>query len=130
MEQKRLALAFVMVAVLLIIWQVFFPPVVPPPPGARADSTATAASGARPASAAAPAAVPGAPAAVPAAPGPPALFVTVRSPIYEYTFSTRGGALAFAELLRFPSYVHRGEHVQLVPKGADDVLSGVAVAAG
>ena len=32
MEQKRLALAFVMVAVLLIVWQVFFPPVVPPPP--------------------------------------------------------------------------------------------------
>jgi YidC/Oxa1 family membrane protein insertase len=128
MEQKRLALAFVMVAVLLIIWQVFFPPVVPKPAHPRADSTAVAAAGAP--SAAASAALPGAPAAVPAGAGPAARAVTVRSPLYQYTFSTRGGALTSAELLRFPSYVHRGEHVQLVPKGAGDVLSGTAVAAG
>jgi YidC/Oxa1 family membrane protein insertase len=128
MEQKRLALAFVMVAVLLIVWQVFFPPVVPQPPRPRADSTAAARAGAPPA--AAPAAVPGAPAALPATAGPPARAVTVRSPLYQYTFSTRGGALTSAELLRFPSYVHHGENVQLVPKGAGDVLSGTAVAAG
>src|SRR4051812_21319388 len=126
MEQKRLALAFVMVAVLLIIWQVFFPPVVPKPVRPRADSTVAAAAGAPSASAA----VPGAPAAVPSVAGPAARAVTVRSPIYRYTFSTRGGALTSAELLRFPSYVHHGEHVQLVPKGAGDVLSGTAVAAG
>jgi YidC/Oxa1 family membrane protein insertase len=128
MEQKRLALAFVMVAVLLIIWQVFFPPVVAKPVRPRADSTVAAAAGAP--SAAAPAAVPGAPAVVSAGAGPAARAVIVRSPIYQYTFSTRGGALTSAELLRFPSYVHRGEHVQLVPKGAGDVLSGTAVAAG
>ena len=130
MEQKRLARAFVLVAVLLIVWQVFFPPVVTPPATPGADSTAAATAGAPP-PAAAPAAVTGAPAAVSAAPtGPPARAVTVRSPIYEYTFSTRGGALTSAELLRFPSYVQRGEHVQLVPKGAGDVLTGTAVAAG
>ena len=128
MEQKRLALAFVMVAVLLIIWQVFFPPVVPPPARTRADSAAAATAGAPPANAAA--AVPGAPAALPATAAPAARTVTVRSPIYEYSFSTRGAALTSAELLRFPSYVHRGEHVQLVPRGAGDVLSGTVVAAG
>src|SRR5215218_3823805 len=128
MEQKRLALAFVMVAVLLIIWQVFFPPVVPAPARPGAGSTVAAPAGAAPAPApgsVAPAAVP---AAMPA--GPAARTVTVRSPIYEYSFSTRGAALASAELLRFPSYVHRGEHVQLVPRGAGDLLSGTVVAAG
>src|SRR3954471_1938981 len=108
MEQKRLALAFVMVAVLLIVWQVFFPPVVPQPPRPRADSTAAATAGAPPAAAPAavprapaarpapgpppapaPAAVPGARAAPPPTAGPPARAVTVRSPLYQYTFSTR-----------------------------------------
>jgi YidC/Oxa1 family membrane protein insertase len=131
MEQKRLALAFVMVAVLLIIWQVFFPPVVPPPPGVRADSTAAAAAGA-PAPGAVPAVqAPASPVAAATAAGVPAgRPVAVRFPLYEYTFSTRGGALTSAELLRFPSYVHRGERVQLVPRGAADVLTGTAVAAG
>jgi YidC/Oxa1 family membrane protein insertase len=126
MEQKRLALAFVLVALLLIVWQVFFPPVVPRPQ-ARTDTTAAATA---PRPAAAPAAVPGAQPTLAAATAPAARAVTVRSPLYEYTFSTRGGALTSAELLRFPSYVHRGEHVQLVPRGATDVLSGVVVAAG
>jgi len=54
--------------------------------------------------------------------------VTVRSPLYEYRFSTRGGALTGAQLLRFASYVDPGK-VQLVPRGANDVLAH-RVAAG
>jgi YidC/Oxa1 family membrane protein insertase len=119
--EKRLAVAFALTAVLLITWQLLFPPVKPPAPGARADSAA-----AHPAAAAATPA----PAAVGPATGAPARKVAVRSPLYEYDFSTRGAALASAELLRFPSYVRQGEHVQLVPSSATDVLSGVATAAG
>ena len=123
MDQKRLILALVLTGVVLMVWQIFFPPVTPPKPGTRADSAATAA--ARP--------QPGAPAATSAlapATGAPARTVTVRSPLYEYDFSTRGAALTSAELLRYPSYVHRGERVQLVPKTATDVLSGTVVSAG
>jgi YidC/Oxa1 family membrane protein insertase len=128
MEQKRLALAFVLVAVLLIVWQVYFPPVVVPPAHPRTDSAAAAAR----TPGAAPAAVPGVTSSAgPAtAAAPPTRTVKVSSALYEYDFSTRGAALASAELLRFPSYVHRGQHVQLVPSGATDVLSGEAVAAG
>ena len=127
MEHKRLAVAFVLVAALLIVWQVFFMPKPQlQPAGARADSAAAAASAASPS--AAPAAA--APVSAPAAAAPAGRTVTVRSPLYEYDFSTRGAALASAELLRYPSYVHRGEHVQLVPRGANDVLSGVVTAAG
>jgi YidC/Oxa1 family membrane protein insertase len=120
--EKRLALAFVLTAVLLIVWQTFFPPVTPPPARRGADSTAAAAHPA--AGAAAPAT-----AIAPSAAGP-ARTIVVHSPLYEYRFSTRGAALAWAELLKYPSYVHRGERVQLVPSGATDVLSGVATSAG
>ena len=123
--EKRLALAFVLTAVLLIVWQTFFPPVTQPPARRGVDSAAAAS---RPAPA--PAAAPAATAAAPAAAVAPAQTVTVRSPLYEYRFSTRGAALTWAELLQYPSYVHRGEHVQLVPRGAADVLSGVATSAG
>jgi YidC/Oxa1 family membrane protein insertase len=102
--------------------------VVQPPPQARTDSAAVAPAP-QPAAAPAPAAVPGTQPTL-AVTTPAARPVTVRSPLYEYTFSTRGGALTSAELLRFPSYVHRGERVQLVPRSASDVLSGVVVAAG
>lgn len=56
--------------------------------------------------------------------------VEVRSPLYRYTFSTRGGALTGAELLRFESYVRDGERVQLIPQGAADVLAHRLVAGG
>lgn len=120
MEQKRLALAFVLVAVLLIVWQIWFPPPKPVAPGARAGTAA----------AVAPAPAPAAAMEAPVAGAAPGRMVAVRSPLYEYDFSTRGAALATARLLKFPSYVHRNEQVQLVPRGANDVLSGVAAAAG
>jgi YidC/Oxa1 family membrane protein insertase len=124
--EKRLALAFVLTAVLLIVWQTFFPPVTPPARG-RADSAAAAVHAPAPGAPSVAAAAPGAIAPAAAAPG---RTVTVRSPLYEYRFSTRGAALIWAELLKYPSYVHRGERVQLVPSGATDVLSGTASSAG
>ena len=120
--EKRLALAFVLTAVLLIVWQTFFPPVTPQPARRTADSAAAVARQAPAATAAPAAAAPSAAAS--------ARTVTVRSPLYEYRFSTRGAALTWAELLKYPSYVHRGERVQLVPDGATDVLSGTATSAG
>ncbi|HEX8244686.1 MAG TPA: hypothetical protein VF541_14365, partial [Longimicrobium sp.] len=53
--EMRLALAFVLTAVLLIVWQTFFPPVAPQPARRGADSAAAVARPA-PAPAAAPAA--------------------------------------------------------------------------
>jgi YidC/Oxa1 family membrane protein insertase len=53
----------------------------------------------------------------------PERLVTVRSPLYEYRFSTRGAALNAATLLRFESYVQAGGSVQLVPRSARDVLT-------
>jgi len=119
--EKRLALAFLLTAVLIIVWQRFF---VPVPPQAAPSGTPAAT-----APATAPSAAPGA--AATSQPGlPPAQTGAVRSPLYEYRFSTQGAALTWAELLKYPSYVHRGERVQLVPRGAAGVLSGTMVSAG
>ena len=53
----------------------------------------------------------------------PERMVTVRSPLYEYRFSTRGASLNAATLLRFESYVQKDGSVQLVPRSARDVLA-------
>jgi YidC/Oxa1 family membrane protein insertase len=122
--EKRLGLAFVLTALLMIVWYWIAPPVPPQPvAGAGADSAAVVA----PPAAGAPAAVP---APIPGAPRVPARTVTVRSPLYEYDFSTRGAALVAAELLKHRSYVLPGQNVQLVPRGATDVLTHRVVSAG
>jgi YidC/Oxa1 family membrane protein insertase len=121
-QTRRLVLFLAVSAVVLLGWNILFPP---PPPAIRpagADSAAVA-----------PAAVqaPGArlPAeAITAGTGPlagtaPERMVTVRSPLYEYRFSTRGAALNAATLLRFESYVQQDGSVQLVPRSARDVLA-------
>jgi YidC/Oxa1 family membrane protein insertase len=116
-QNRRLLLFLVMSAAVLFGWNLLFPP---PPPAIRpagADSAKAAAT----APAARPAA-PRAPIAVPAGTAPEQL-VTVRSPLYEYRFSTRGASLNAATLLRYESYVQKGGSVQLVPRSARDVLS-------
>ncbi|HEX8831033.1 MAG TPA: hypothetical protein VF705_07715, partial [Longimicrobium sp.] len=68
--EKRLGLAFLLTAVLIIIWQRFLAPVPPPPARAGAPAAATAPG-------AAPAAAPAAAVQTPAL--PPAQQVAVRS---------------------------------------------------
>ncbi|HEU4557250.1 MAG TPA: membrane protein insertase YidC [Longimicrobium sp.] len=118
--EKRLALAFLLTGVIIVFWQTFLAPVPPQPQQQRPAAVQNAAPGAPPAAVA--------PAATPAA-APPAQTVTVRGPLYEYRFSTRGAALTWAELRQYPSYVGRSQRVQLVPQGATDVLSGTATSA-
>lgn len=121
-QTRRLVLFLAASAVVLFGWNVLFPPATPPMRPAGADS-ATAAATTRPA--------PGlsTPAAGRMAERPqlagaaPERLVVVRSPLYEYRFSTRGAALNAATLLRFESYVQRGGSVQLVPRSARDVLA-------
>ncbi|HEX6910932.1 MAG TPA: membrane protein insertase YidC, partial [Longimicrobium sp.] len=124
-QTRRLVLFLAASAVVLLGWNILFPPPKPPIRPAGADSAAAAAP-ARPASGVA---TPGA--AAPAAGvrqvemggSAPERLVVVRSPLYEYRFSTRGAALNAATLLRFESYVQREGSVQLVPRSARDVLA-------
>jgi YidC/Oxa1 family membrane protein insertase len=117
-QTRRLVLFLAVSAVVLLGWNLMFPPtpqnnIVP----AGADSAAAAVS------------TPAAPASAPrvtpvaSAGAAPERIVTVRSPLYEYRFSTRGAALNAATLLRFESYVQKGGSVQLVPRSARDVLA-------
>ncbi|HYW14492.1 MAG TPA: membrane protein insertase YidC [Longimicrobium sp.] len=119
-QTRRLVLFLAASAVVLFGWNLLFPPAPPPlrPAGADSATAVTRPGAARPSA--------GAPAAL--APGAmtgtaPERLVTVRSPLYEYRFSTRGAALNAATLLRFESYVQKDGSVQLVPRSARDVLA-------
>src|SRR5688572_29794621 len=107
-QNRRLLLCLVMSAAVLFGWNLLFPPPPPTirPAGADSAKAAATAPAARPAASRAPIAVPAGTA--------PEQLVTVRSPLYEYRFSTRGAALNAATLLRHESYVQKGGSVQLV----------------
>jgi YidC/Oxa1 family membrane protein insertase len=124
-QTRRLVLFLAASAVVLFAWNLLFPPEPLPMRPAGADSAAAVVrpGTARPST--------GTPAAL--APGAmtgtaPERLVIVRSPLYEYRFSTRGAALNAATLLRFESYVQPGGSVQLVPRSARDVLAHRVVA--
>ena len=110
---KRLPLALFLAVLVMVATRFLFPP-----PQAEAPTQATPSARVAPRAAGATA--------------PAAAFtareVVVSSPLYRYRFSTRGGALSGAELLRFASYVDAGQRVQLVPRGARDVLAHRVVA--
>ncbi|HEU0012137.1 MAG TPA: membrane protein insertase YidC [Longimicrobium sp.] len=113
---RRFVLFLVLSFGFILIWSSLFPrkPVPPAPrPAATAPARTTPAA----------ASTPGAPARVGGAPAVPGRMVTVRSPLYEYRFSTTGAALNAATLLRFESYVQKGRKVQLVPRNVRDVLT-------
>ena len=101
---RRVVLAIVLMMAVAILPSVFFKPAKRPAgrPGARPESTATGR--------AAPAPQPAIPAPagplVPPAAEAPAMSedtIVVSSPLYRYTFSTRGGRMIEATLLRYPS---------------------------
>ena len=126
--EKRLLLAVFLIGAVIMITSWLFPPPPAPEQVAGADSTAVATTPAAraPVVAAAPLAAP-AESAVAVA---PADTVVVRSPLYEYAFSTRGAALLRASILRYPSYTQPGEPVQLVPAGTRDFLTHRLVIGG
>ncbi len=119
-SRKRVFIAVTLALLVMVLTNVLFPPQRTEEPAQPAPQAPTAAAPAAPAVSAP---VPGGP----AQPFTPRA-VEVRSPLYTYRFSTRGGAVTGAELLAFASYVDRGR-VQLVPRGARDVLAH-RVAAG
>lgn len=114
MDQTKRLILFVVISTAFIFgWNALFPPVKPSPAPPAAAARAAAAAQPRAASAlVAPA----------GALAQPERFVTVRSPVYEYRFSTRGATLNAATLRRYVSYVKPGDQVQLVPRSARDVL--------
>jgi YidC/Oxa1 family membrane protein insertase len=124
-QTRRLVLFLAASALVLLAWSWLFPPPPPPEPAPGGGDTVPAAAVAVP------------PVAAPAAPPPdpagevvsaaPERWLTVRSPLYEYRFSTRGAALNAATLPRFDSYVTPGQGVQLVPRSARDVLTSRVV---
>jgi YidC/Oxa1 family membrane protein insertase len=116
-QTRRLVLFLVISAVVLFGWNVMFPPPQQNVAPAGADSATAAV-----ATPAAPATAPRVTVPAPAGLAPERI-VTVRSPLYEYRFSTRGAALNAATLTRFESYVQKGGSVQLVPRSARDVLA-------
>jgi YidC/Oxa1 family membrane protein insertase len=114
---RRLVLFLVISAVVLFGYNLAFPPPQPAIRPAGADSARAAVTASTPA-AAAPRVAPMASTGT-----APERMVTVRSPLYEYRFSTRGAALNAATLPRFESYVQKDASVQLVPRNARDVLA-------
>jgi YidC/Oxa1 family membrane protein insertase len=108
--QKRVFLAVLLMGAALMLTNLLFPPAPPPAPRKEVERPAAAA--------AAPAPVLASPAAE-----VPARTVTVSSPLYRYTFSTRGASLTGAELLRYPALTDREEPVQLIPPGVGDFLA-------
>ncbi|MBV9773158.1 MAG: membrane protein insertase YidC [Gemmatimonadetes bacterium] len=111
--ERRVLWAVILMGIVITLTNVLFPPAKPKPAGEGAPPAAAVASS--------PAAT-GAPLAAGVAQAP-AREVTVTSPLYRYTFSTRGAALARAEMLHYASAFDRGQPVQLVPAGVTDFLA-------
>ena len=116
-QTRRLVLFLVLSAMVLFGWNLAFPPPQQTIRPAGADSATAGVS-----TPAAPASAPRV-ARVAVAGTAPERMVSVRSPLYEYRFSTRGAALNAATLTRFESYVQKDGSVQLIPRSARDVLA-------
>jgi len=123
--EVRFLLAIGLMLVVLIGTNLLFPPEVPVEPPAP-DSTAAVATP----SAAEPAAAPALPETLTAAPhtsGEPAAeaateqLVTVEGPLYRYTFSSFGGRLLAADMLRFEA-LNKDGLVDLLPEGSGGYL--------
>ncbi len=121
--EKRVLLAVLLMTAVIMGTPYFFPSQNPPAGGPSGGDTVAAAP--------VPAAVPRAP-LLPSgeAPQAPAQEVVVQSPLYRYTFSTRGASLAGAEMLRYASALEEGKPVNLVPAGYTGMLAHRLVAGG
>jgi|DewCreStandDraft_5_1066085.scaffolds.fasta_scaffold05087_6 YidC/Oxa1 family membrane protein insertase len=115
--EKRLLLALALM--FLVVWGTSL--LLPRPPQ-RPTAAPTSSAPASP-SQAAPSRGPRAAAAQPAPTAVP--IVRVETPLYRFAFSARGAALVEATLKRYPSYVRRGQPVQLILPGVLDVFAPV-----
>lgn len=131
-ESGRFVLAILLMVVVIVGSNRLFAPEIPPAPQPTPDEVVPAAG-----EGAAAAEVAGAGTSTPTpavvSPGGGAVVtqaastefqeepVVVSSPLYRYTFSTRGGAVVGAELLQYPSSVREGP-VNLVPEGGTGLI--------
>jgi len=122
--EKRVLLAVLLMTAVIMGTPYFFPSQNSPEGGPAGGDTVAAV-------APAPAAAPRAPRLpVGEAPQAPAQQVVVQSPLYRYTFSTRGAALTGAEMLRYASALEEGKPVNLVPAGYTGMLAHRLVVGG
>lgn len=118
--ERRLLVALALM--FLVVWGTSL--LMPRPPQRTAPSGALT-------SAAAPTTRLGAPPAAREQPAPAAApVVWVETPLYRFGWSARGAALVHATLRRYPSYVRRGQPVQLLLPGVRDVFAPVVVVDG
>lgn len=122
--EKRLLVAVMLMAAVIMITNVLFPPPDAPEQTAASDSTAAVVEPA-PARAPAPAIQPVATLADSAEVTPDT--VLVASDHYRYAISTRGGRIVRAEMLDYPSYKEGYESVQMVPPDLDRFLNYAVV---
>src|SRR6185369_2957583 len=125
MESRRFLIAIALMVVTVVVVNILFPPVRRPATTAADTARATQPTPSTPTgSPAAPASVGPQPAAPPPAGVPVGVVdtIVVQSPLYRYGFSTRGGSLVSAELLRFASKTRPGP-VQLAPSSPRGLLS-------
>ncbi|HLU25776.1 MAG TPA: membrane protein insertase YidC [Longimicrobiales bacterium] len=122
MDSARFLLAIVLMVAVIVVTNLLFMPPPPAPDASVVGDTAVVAEGEATGPAVAPRPAPDgeavAPALVPVRPAEVDLdTVIVETPLYRYGFSTGGGALVSAELLKYASYTEEGP-VELVEPGA------------
>ncbi len=114
--EKRLLIAVLLMSAVIMITNQLFPPPAPPTGDGQPTAPDSLMVENRPAAAEV---------RLPAQTGAGAVqvdTVTITSPLYRFSFSTRGAALIEASLLEYPSYTEDGP-VQLVPAGVEDFLT-------
>jgi YidC/Oxa1 family membrane protein insertase len=128
--ERRVILAIVLMLIVAVAPSLIWPPKKPVgPTSGRADSSAVVRE-----SVTAPVAQAPSPSARPAV-GPsvePAETVWVTSPLYRFGFSTRGGTLVSAQLLKYQSFAlgDSAQRVQLVPAGQPFLVHRLVPTAG
>src|SRR5437867_2627563 len=128
---RRVVLAIVLMMAVAILPSLFLKPVKRPAgrPGGRADSMAVGAGAKSPATAPIPSLPPAAGPPVRRSDSLPEDTIVVSSPLYRYAFSTRGGRMIEATLLRYPSMRpdEKGRPAQLLPLGSQLLGLGLLV---
>jgi YidC/Oxa1 family membrane protein insertase len=118
---RRLALAFVLLAIVILVPAILFPPRPAKPGSVGADSLHAAAPIAASAPAVAPSALSAlAPSGQASSDADTASTITVRSPLYQYRFSPVGARLTGARMLQYKTFaVGDTGAAQLIPDGSE-----------